>query len=154
MGTRDMGIKAMVFYVNGMPARPVQALIDPCLWAIQIKPVELLKNKIPIAIRAKVSKFLGKTTVGVMLTYVDDVLVAATKELSLQVLKNINTRWKCSEATSTIKGDRLVFLSTRVTKVNCVHGNKGFGYQIDQQAYAKDLIDRHGLTEANPVNTC
>ena len=72
-----------------------------------------------------------------MVTYVDDILVAAPREIAEKALGKIRTTWECSPVEWTEEGSWMRFCGMEFQW----HGRD---LRVGQASYAKELISRHG----------
>jgi hypothetical protein len=80
---------------------------------------------------------------GLLLTYVDDILVATTEELGEAVMKAIDQTWKCSPEEVVREGEKGVsFCGIVIEKIEN-------GYFIHQRPYTKELLKKHKLEGCN-----
>ena len=80
---------------------------------------------------------------GLLLTYVDDILVATTEELGKATMKAIDEIWKCSEEDVVREGEKGVsFCGIVIEKIE-------HGYFIHQRPYTKELLKKHKLEGCN-----
>ena len=139
---RDAELRAIRIIYEGSPTRFTQSRTDPNMWKIVKMPTNVLRLKVPVCIRVRIAAFIEPVTVGLMLTYVDDLLAASKAELLRQIKKTIREIWKCGDVSSSLDKQDILFLSSRIVKTSD-------WIQLDQQPYALDLIDSNGLIEAN-----
>ena len=79
---------------------------------------------------------------GLLLTYVDDVLVATTEELGEAIMKAIDQTWKCFSEEVVREGEKGVsFCGIVIEKIE-------HGYFI-QRPYTKELLKKHKLEGCN-----
>ena len=84
-----------------------------------------------------------KESKGLVLTYVDDILVTTTEELGDTTMKEIDLTWKCSEKEVVKKGSKGVsFCGLVIEKLPN-------GYFIHQKPYTKELLKKHQLQNSN-----
>ena len=88
-------------------------------------------------------------SVGILITYVDDLMTASTPGINALLMAKFKSIWACGEVSTTLVGN-VVFLSTQITKV---FYKSQFGFKLDQKAYTKDLIERHRMEESSPRKT-
>ena len=80
---------------------------------------------------------------GLLLTSVDDILVAPSEELGEAAMKAIDQTWKCSPEEVVLEGGKGVsFCGIVIEKMQN-------GYFIHQRPYTKGLLKKHKLEERN-----
>ena len=100
---------------------------EPNIWKIIATPVNST---------GQVNEDLEETS-GYLVTYVDDILVAAPRDVAERALDRIRTTWECSPVEWITEGSWMRF---------CGMGFQWYGehLRIGQSSYAKELISRHG----------
>ena len=88
-----------------------------------------------------VNKKDTKTTCGIVIVYVDDVLVAAPKALATGVMKIVSETWACTPTQSIEEG--LDFCGIEMYRVP-------EGIALSQSKYVKELLRRQGLQTITP----
>ena len=81
---------------------------------------------------------------GLLLTYVDDILVAAERRLAWKIMNLITSTWTCSTPEDLDVVKRVTFCSMRITKL------PDGDYHIDQEPYIKEVLERHNLLDVKP----
>jgi len=80
---------------------------------------------------------------GLLLTYVDDIMVTADEELAKAMMQRIDEQWKCSPEEIVEEGkDPISFCGICIEK-----GRKG--YFIHQKPYIKDLLKKHRMDDCS-----
>ena len=79
---RDQALRQMAVYYRGMIYVLRRCSTDTSIWRVIKYPVFILKGLLPVSMRVLIHSFLGEETVGIILTYVDDILVSAFHELA------------------------------------------------------------------------
>ena len=80
---------------------------------------------------------------GLLLTYVDDILVATTEELGEATMKAIDQTWKCSPKEMVREGENGVsFCGIVIIKIEN-------GYFTHQKPFTKEPLKKHKLEECN-----
>ena len=74
---------------------------------------------------------------GILLTYVDDLLILSTEQTAHAWMKEIRKEWETSEPEVVDKGSTTRFLGMEITK-----GHTGVWF-ASQEGYTKDLLQRH-----------
>ena len=88
-----------------------------------------------------------KESKGLLLTYVDDIMVIAKEELAEQVMKKIDETWKCSPEEIVKEGAAAVsFCGICIEKTS-------EGIFIHQKPYIKDLLKKNQLEGCNKDST-
>ena len=80
---------------------------------------------------------------GLLLTYVDDILVATTEEIGNATMKAIDLAWKCSEEKVIKEGSKGVSFCGIV--IEKLHN----GYFMYQKPYIKELLEKRHLEDCN-----
>ena len=84
--------------------------------------------------------FSGDDTVqGLVLTYVDDFLICAARDVVVAIYKWLVTDWKCTEL-EWAEGGSLRFLGMELRVC-------GQGVHLSQSGYVRDLLRQHGMEE-------
>lgn len=133
-----------------MPVDCIQCRTDVNLWLVVARPTTVFSKKLPVNMRANITCFVGKVLLGLLLTYVGDLLSSSKAPINSIIMSKVKRLWACGDVISTADADALVFLSTRISKV---WYQSVFGYRLDQFAYLEDLLDRNHMTDSNPVKT-
>ena len=100
---------------------------EPNIWRILASPLDSAGKTIDDQ----------EETTGFMVTYVDDILVAAPREIAESALGKIRTTWECSPVEWTEEGSWMRFCGMEFQW----HGQD---LRVGQASYAKELISRHG----------
>ena len=127
-----------------------QSVTDPSVWMLSTRPSNLFALKgrlhLPRTARYLIYQFLGDSRTGILITYVDDLLVMADTSISGYLMDLITKRWKCTQPTSLRKAGSLSFGSLNIQLIN-----DGQDLFIDQASYCKELLDRHPPLNPNVV---
>ena len=100
---------------------------EPNIWKVVAAPLNS---------NGQVDEELEETS-GFMVTYVDDILVAAPRKVAEQALAKIRSTWECSPVEWTTDGCWMRFCGMEFQW----HGDH---LRVGQGSYAKELISRHG----------
>ena len=146
---RDKFLRYLQIVSKGMLHRLEKSITDPSVWIITRRPSSLLAAKLkgykmPRLVRVLIAQFVGNETVGLVLTYVDDILVMSEKNLGKTVMKLVGDRWKCTKPAVLSEDKQITFCSVRMT---AVFGGRDI--LLDQEAYTIDMIERRKITNAN-----
>ena len=76
---------------------------------------------------------------GVLITYVDDMLVAGKKSIASPVMNAIRRKWLCSEGEYSWQGQKIILCGLCITRY------PGGSYFLDQDAYTVDVVGRHKM---------
>jgi len=119
---RDMYLRYLQVVYKKMLYRLVQSKTDPAVWMLSKRPSSLLvKSKVgfawPKQVRVLIYQFVGDETAGLLITYVDDLLMMAETNLASHVIELVRDKWKCTAPSILSRDGSLTFCSTRITKV-------------------------------------
>ena len=125
---RDEVIAKTMWIQDGFVWRFEQCWSEPNLWKIKARKEPHVGNKLQ-----------EESTVGMMLIYVDDLMVCSSSDVQEKVWSQIKGLWKIAdpayaEATKPIK-----FLGMNIYSV------EGEGFYINQQPFIQELVKRYGL---------
>ena len=122
-------------------------VIDPSMWRILSTPTLVLKPLLQnrSSLVNIIDSYVGFQTEGYLITYVDDILVSSTREVTEAVLSAVKAIWTCSDGECTYNNQDVTFCALRIHKM--LNG----GYFLDQAPYTSDIITRHDLQNPSKV---
>ena len=118
---RDSQLRVITIWSWNMPHRLKQLATDTSVWAVIKQPTDFFKEKntklfLPVPMRLLIKAFLGDMMVGVMITYVDDVLAVGPKSIVAPVVSVVKKIWTCSDGEYTYNDQLILFCATRIKR--------------------------------------
>ncbi|CAE8597959.1 unnamed protein product [Polarella glacialis] len=83
---------------------------------------------------------------GIVIVYVDDIVATGPEDLVDEIMSWVGRTWECTEVHSIDDPDGMTFCSIVIIRYAA-----GGGITLHQNKYIKDLVQRHGLCDANPL---
>ena len=106
---------------------------DANLWQVLKYP----RARAAPATAAEESELQNGECVGVIALYVDDILIASTKEIGQSVVRGLETQWELSHPEwLSEEGDSLKFAGFELERTAC-------GIRLHQESYTKDLLEQY-----------
>eukprot|EP00439_Symbiodinium_sp_Y106_P017475 s8725_g2.t1 len=106
---------------------------DANLWQVLKYP----RAGAELATAAEKSELKNGEYVGVIALYVDDILIASTKEIGQSVVRGLETQWELSHPEWLSKeGDSLKFAGFELEQTAC-------GIRLHQESYTRDLLEQY-----------
>ncbi|CAE8635766.1 unnamed protein product [Polarella glacialis] len=123
--SRDQKLRNFVVTVGARMFTLEQSIADPNSWAVVNKK--------------------GKK-IGIVIVYVDDIVTTGPEELVDEIMDWVGRTWACTEVHSIDDPDGMTFCSIVIIRTSASHG-----ITLRPHKYIKDLVQRHGLCDANPL---
>eukprot|EP00439_Symbiodinium_sp_Y106_P014523 s9297_g2.t1 len=106
----------------------IQGVADPDIWRIVAQD--------------------GITTIGFVIVYVDDYLIAAERATCLEVHQWFATTWKTNELQFATPEASIRFLGMEIRQLTTQDGSFD-GYSLDQEGYLEELLRHHNVGETD-----
>ena len=87
----------------------------------------------------------NRSTVGLMLVYVDDFLIVGEGETVHLAVQAIEAKWTCSKPTYVSESETVTFCGIEIR-----HHEESQGFELTQQAYEQELLERWPQQRSSP----